>query len=105
MSTEPGCLCVTQERELGRAIGVPSRPVVMSESPANHVLVDWDVERQCDLLGDSGQLSGRKTGNSEVVPGLSRNRTRVRLRRLPGAIQSASNFWQNFRLQELVKRS
>ena len=28
-----------------------SRPVVMSENPANHVFVDW--ERQGDLLGDS----------------------------------------------------
>ena len=44
---------VAQERQPGRAIGVLSRPVVMSENPANHVFVDWDVERQGDLLGDS----------------------------------------------------
>jgi len=44
---------VTQERQPGGAIGVMSRPVVMSENPANHVFVDWDVERQGDLLGDS----------------------------------------------------
>ena len=42
-----------QERQPGRAIGVLSRPVVMSENPANHVFVDWDVERQGDLLCDS----------------------------------------------------
>ena len=44
---------VAQERQPGGAIGVMSRPVVMSENPANHVFVDWDVERQGDLLGDS----------------------------------------------------
>src|SRR5260370_18615278 len=44
---------VAQERQPGGAIGVLSRPVVMSENPANHVFVDGDVERQGDLLGDS----------------------------------------------------
>jgi len=44
---------VAQERQPGGAIGVLSRPVVMSENPSNHVFVDWDVERQSDLLGDS----------------------------------------------------
>ena len=44
---------VAQERPPGGAIGVLSRPVVMSENPANHVFVDCDVERQGDLLGDS----------------------------------------------------
>ena len=34
-------------------IGVLPRPVVMSENPANHVFVDWDVERQGDLWGHS----------------------------------------------------
>jgi glycogen debranching enzyme len=38
---------VAQERR------VLSRPVVMGENPANHVFVDFDVERQGDLLGDS----------------------------------------------------
>src|SRR5580765_99671 len=28
------------------------RPVVTGEDPANRVFVDWDVERQGDLLGD-----------------------------------------------------
>src|SRR5271169_497917 len=44
---------VAQERQPGGAIGVLSRPVVMSENPANHVFVDWDVEHQGDLLRDS----------------------------------------------------
>jgi hypothetical protein len=44
---------VAQERQPGGAIGVVSRPVVMGENPANHVFVDWDVERQGDLLCDS----------------------------------------------------
>ena len=54
------CNIVTLRSELatrsirqGQAIGVMFRPVVMSENPANHVFVDWDVERQGDLLGDS----------------------------------------------------
>ena len=42
---------VPQERQPGRAMGVLSRAVVMSENPANHVFVDGDVERQGDLLG------------------------------------------------------
>jgi len=46
---------VAQERQPGRAIGVLSRPVVMSENPANHVFVDWDVERQGDLWAIRGQ--------------------------------------------------
>src|SRR5260370_26389236 len=37
------------------AIGVLSRPIVMGENPANHVFVDWDVERQGDLLAIRGQ--------------------------------------------------
>ena len=48
-------LHVAQERQPGRAIGVLSRLVVMSENPANHVFVDGDVERQGNLLGDSRQ--------------------------------------------------
>ena len=44
---------MAQERQPGGAIGVLSRPEVMSENPANHVFVDWDVERQGDLLGHS----------------------------------------------------
>jgi len=44
---------VAQERQPGGAIGVLSRPVVTGENPANHIFVDWDVERQGDLLGDS----------------------------------------------------
>jgi hypothetical protein len=44
---------VAQERQPGGAIGVLSRPVVTGENPANHVFVDWDVERQGNLLGDS----------------------------------------------------
>ena len=45
---------VAQERQPGGAIEVLSRPVVMGENPSNHVFVDFDVERQGDLLGDSG---------------------------------------------------
>jgi hypothetical protein len=45
---------VAQERQPGRAVGVLSRPVVMGENPSNHVFVDFDVEGQGDLLGDSG---------------------------------------------------
>jgi len=44
---------VAQESQPGRTTGRLSRPVVMAENPANHVLVDLDVERQGDLLGDS----------------------------------------------------
>ena len=44
---------VAQESQPGRTTRVLSRPVVMAENPSNHVLVDWDVERQGDLLGDS----------------------------------------------------
>src|SRR4029077_6114447 len=44
---------VAQESQPGRTTGGLSRPVVMAENPANHVLVDLDVERQGDLLGDS----------------------------------------------------
>ena len=44
---------VAKERQPGRAIGVLSRPVVTGENPANHVFVDWDVERQGDLLCNS----------------------------------------------------
>ena len=35
------------------ATGVLSRQVVMGENPSHHVVVDLDVERQGDLLGDS----------------------------------------------------
>ena len=44
---------VAQERQPRGTTGVLSRPVVMSENPANHVFVDGNVERQGDLLGDS----------------------------------------------------
>ena len=44
---------VTQESQPGKTTGGLSRPVVMAENPSNHVLVDLDVERQGDLLGDS----------------------------------------------------
>ena len=44
---------VAQECQPGGAIGVLSRPVVMGENPSNKVFVDWDVERQGDLLRDS----------------------------------------------------
>ena len=44
---------VAQESQPGRTTGGLSRPVVMAENPSNHVLVDLDVERQGDLLGDS----------------------------------------------------
>ena len=46
---------MAQERQPGRAIGVLSRPVVMSENPANHVFVDWDVERQAICWAIRGQ--------------------------------------------------
>ena len=44
---------VAQESQPGGTTGGPPRPVVMGENPSNHVFVDWDVERQGDLLGDS----------------------------------------------------
>src|SRR5580693_235632 len=44
---------VAQKSQPGRTTGGLSRPVVTGENPANHVFVDWDVERQGDLLGDS----------------------------------------------------
>jgi hypothetical protein len=44
---------VAQESQPGRTTGGLSGPVVMAENPSNHVLVDLDVERQGDLLGDS----------------------------------------------------
>jgi hypothetical protein len=44
---------VVQERQPRGTAGVLSRPVVTGEDPKNRVFVDWDVERQGDLLGDS----------------------------------------------------
>src|SRR5258708_32826324 len=44
---------VAQERQPGGTTGGLPRPVAMAENPANHVFVDWDAERQGDLLGDS----------------------------------------------------
>ncbi|HEX8799508.1 MAG TPA: hypothetical protein VF772_12895 [Terriglobales bacterium] len=44
---------VAQEGQPGGTTGVLSRRVVTGEDPSNHVLVDLDVERQGDLLGDS----------------------------------------------------
>ena len=44
---------VAQESQPGGPPGVLSRPVVTREDPANYAFVDWDLERQGDLLGDS----------------------------------------------------
>jgi hypothetical protein len=44
---------VAEESQLGGPPGVLSRPVVTGQNPSNNVFVDWDVERQGDLLGDS----------------------------------------------------
>jgi len=44
---------VAQERQPRASPGTLSRPVVMGENPPNNVFVDWDVERQGDLSGDS----------------------------------------------------
>ena len=44
---------VAQERQPGGTTGVLSRQVVMGENPSHHVFVNWDVERQGDLLSDS----------------------------------------------------
>src|SRR5437660_1460735 len=44
---------VIQESQPGGTTRVLSRPVALSENPANHVFVDLDVERQGDLLSDS----------------------------------------------------
>ena len=44
---------VAQESQPRETIGVLPRPVVMGENPSNNVFVDWDVERQDDLLRDS----------------------------------------------------
>ncbi len=42
---------VAQESQPGGTTGVLSRPVVMGENPANHVFVDFDVERQRRSVG------------------------------------------------------
>src|SRR5450631_599884 len=44
---------VTEQSQPGRTSRVPARQVVMSENPSHHVFVDWDMERQGDLLRDS----------------------------------------------------
>src|SRR5215469_14784814 len=44
---------VPKESQPGRTTRVLSRPVVMGENSANYVFVDFDVERQGDLLSDS----------------------------------------------------
>ena len=44
---------MAEECQPGGAIGILSRPVVMGENSSNHVFVDFDLERQGDLLGDS----------------------------------------------------
>jgi hypothetical protein len=44
---------VAKESQPRGTTGVLSRPVVMGENPSNHVFVDFDVEPQGDLLGDS----------------------------------------------------
>ena len=44
---------VAQERQPRGTPGGLSWPVVLGENPSNHVLVDGDVERQGQLLGDS----------------------------------------------------
>src|SRR6516162_4470804 len=44
---------VAQESQPGGTPGGLSWPVVMGENPSNYVLVDWEVERQGDLLCDS----------------------------------------------------
>src|SRR5208283_5196164 len=44
---------VAQESQPRRTTGALSRPVVMGENPSNNVFVDWDLERQGDLLRDS----------------------------------------------------
>jgi hypothetical protein len=45
---------VAQESQPRGATGVLARPVVMGENPSNNVFVNMDVERQGDVLGDSG---------------------------------------------------
>ena len=44
---------MAQERQPGGTTGVLSRPVVVGENPSNYVFVDFDLERQGDLLCDS----------------------------------------------------
>ena len=44
---------VAQERQPRGTTRGLSWPVVLGENPSNHVLVDGDVERQGQLLGDS----------------------------------------------------
>ena len=44
---------MAEECQPGGAIGILSRPVVMGENSSNHVFVDFDLERQGDLLCDS----------------------------------------------------
>ncbi len=54
---------VAQERQPGGAIGVLSRPVVMSENPANHVFVDLDgCEFSCQIQWRQRGLAGRCAG-------------------------------------------
>jgi hypothetical protein len=45
---------VAQESQPRGTTGVLVRPVVIGENPSNHFFVDLDVERQGDVLGDSG---------------------------------------------------
>src|SRR4029077_8868794 len=44
---------VAQERQPRGTAGVLSRPAMTRANPANDVVVDWNLERQGDLLGDS----------------------------------------------------
>ena len=50
--TPQAVLRVPQKRQPGGAAPTWGRPIVRREHPADHVLVDLDVEGQTDLLGD-----------------------------------------------------
>ncbi len=58
---------MAQEGQPGGTTGVLSRRLVMGEDPSNHVLLDLDVERQGDLLGDS-RTAPVAIHDQELVP-------------------------------------
>src|SRR6516165_7627594 len=57
-------LRLTEEGEPRRTTGSGFWPVMFSENPAHHVLVDIHAESQSDLLGNSRTTPGRVTSLS-----------------------------------------
>src|SRR5215831_14302233 len=54
IATPQAVLGVAEEGEPGRTSAIRFRLVMLGQDPANNVLVDFDVESQCDLLRDTG---------------------------------------------------